>query len=80
MLHREQAPLLELLPQVLLADSVSPKAFYSHKVCTSRAETQMCSKTSGDTTSEGAQMIVNPSASNPTLEFRLYLCVRAAPG
>lgn len=41
-------------------------------------KTQMCSKTSWDITSEGAQIIV--SASNPSLEFWLYLCVRAAPG
>lgn len=56
------------------------KDFYFYKACTSRAETQMCSKTSGDITSEGAQIIVTPSASSPTLEFWLYLCVRAAPG
>lgn len=41
------------------------RLFYFYKVCTSRAETQKCSKTSGDITSEGAQIIVMPSASNP---------------
>lgn len=56
------------------------RLFYFYKVCTSRAETQKCSKTSGDITSEGAQIIVTPIASNPTPEFWLYLCVRAAPG
>lgn len=50
------------------------------KVCTSRAETQMCSKTSGDITSEEAQIIATHSACNPSPELWLYLCVRAAPG
>lgn len=79
-LDKEEAPLLKLLHQVLVVDSVSHKAFYSYKVCATGPETHCVRKLLRTSPQREHKIIVTPSATNPTPEFLLYLCVRASPG
>lgn len=74
-LCKEEAPLLKLLCQALVADSVSQKAFYFHKVCTTGPGTHCARQLLKTSPQREHKIIVTPSATNSqSWVFTIPLC------